>query len=396
MLLPQHYIPRRIAEILMRGKKSILLLGPRQTGKSTLMARINPNISINLARESSYLAFASNVTELEERLAKLDQGVILIDEIQRLPSLLNTVQALIDEHPHRFRFLLTGSSARKLKRGKANLLPGRIHAFHLGPLTCEELNFDLDIKSALAFGTLPGIITEENEEDKILTLKSYAAIYLKEEIQSEALTKNIEGFSRFIYVTAAETTRFLDISKLASEAMIPRQSAVRYFEILEDTLIVRRCESFAKSQRKRLIQHPRFFLFDVGVLNGLTGNFSVSSDRIGMLFEHFIFNQLIEFFDSHNETVRLSSYRTEHGAEVDFILERKNEITAIEVKASKNVSSQDLRGLKSFQQYVGKLVRPVVLYMGEHPKIIDQVEILPWKDFFKNLARPEGFEPPTT
>ncbi|OGT59415.1 MAG: hypothetical protein A3F43_03885 [Gammaproteobacteria bacterium RIFCSPHIGHO2_12_FULL_42_10] len=382
----QHYIPRKISQILMRSKKSILLLGPRQTGKSTLMANFNPTISINLARESTYLAFASNAAELEERLIKLKQGTILIDEVQRLPSLLNTVQVLMDDYPHQFRFLLTGSSARKLKKGKANLLPGRIHAFHLGPLTCEELNFKLDIKSALAFGTLPGILTEVSEENKRLTLESYAAIYLKEEIQSEALTKNIEGFSRFIYVIAAETTHFLDFSKFSSEAMIPRQSAVRYFEILEDTLIIKRCEPFSKSQRKRLIQHPRFFLFDVGVLNGLMKNFTVSSDRIGMLFEHFIFNQLSEFAISHNENIRLSSYRTEHGVEVDFIMERKNEITAIEVKASKNIAERDLRGLKNFRQYLGKAVRSVVLYMGEHPKVIDHIEILPWKDFFKEMS----------
>lgn len=380
-----HYIPRKLFEILVKAKKSILLLGPRQVGKSTLMAQLNPDISINLVRESTYLEFARNPNELEERLGKLQKGSILIDEIQRLPSLLNTIQTLIDNKNNSFRFLLTGSSARKLMRGKANLLPGRIHAFHLGPLTCQELNYDLDIKSTLAFGTLPGIITEPDESEKMLTLKSYAAIYLKEEIQSEALTKNIEGFSRFIYVAAAEATRYLDLSKLASEAMVPRQNAVRYFEILEDTLIVKRCESFANSSRRRLIQHPRFFFFDVGVLNGLMNNFIVSQDRIGVLFEHFIFNQLNEIAFSLNEPIRISSYRTENGAEVDFIFEQKNTITAIEVKASKIISQHDLRGLKSFAQYIKKPFRSVVLYLGEQQKRIDNIEILPWMDFFKEF-----------
>jgi len=381
-----NYIPRKLFEILAGTKKSILLLGPRQVGKSTLMAHLNPVMSINLARESTYLEFASNTNELEERLAKLQKGTILIDEIQRLPSLLNTVQALLDEKQNQFRFLLTGSSARKLVRGKANLLPGRVHAFHLGPLTCEELKFEIDIKSALAFGTLPGITTEPDPSEKMLTLKSYAATYLKEEVQAEALTKNIEGFSRFIYVVAAEATRYLDLSKLSSEAMIPRQSSVRYFEILEDTLIIKRCEAFAKSMRRRLVQHPRFFFFDVGVLNGLMSNFIVSLDRIGSLFENFVFNQLNEIASSHNETVRISSYRTENSAEVDFILEQNNDITAIEVKASKTVSRQDLRGLKSFEEYIGKPCRSVVLYLGEHQKKIDNVEILPWSDFFKEWA----------
>ena len=384
MVINYEMIPRFLSNLLIVSKKSILLLGPRQTGKSTLAASLHPLLTINLAHENTYLEFARNPMELEERLRAYPHGTIFIDEVQRLPSLLNTLQVILDQHPQPFRFILTGSSARKLKRGKANLLPGRIHAFHLGPLTYQEYNA-ADLQSMLAYGTLPGIITENNNEEKRLTLKSYAATYLKEEIQSEALAKNIEGFSRFIYITAAEATHFLDLSKLSSEAYIPRQSAVRYFEILEDTLIVKRCEAFSKSQRKRLIQHPRFFFFDVGVLNGLVGNFEVSSDRIGMLFEHFIFNQLTHIADSRNETWRISSYRTEHGAEVDFILETGKIMIAIEVKASKNISQRDLSGLKNFQQYYGKSIRSVVLYLGEHKKIIDQIEILPWQYFLKAI-----------
>ncbi len=385
MSTQDHLIPRKIAKFLEKSKKSILLLGPRQTGKSTLAASLNPDLTINLARETSYLEFSSNPYELEERVAMLNQGTVVIDEVQRLPSLLNTVQAIIDEKNNKIRFILTGSSARKLKRGKANLLPGRVHAFHLGPLTCEELNYAVDLKTALTFGMLPGVVTEKSAEEKMMTLKSYAAIYLKEEIQAEALTKNIEGFSRFIYIVAAEATHFLDFTKLSSEARIPRQSAVRYFEILEDTMIVHRCESFSNSHRKRLLKHPKFFFFDVGVLNGLLGNFSVSSDRIGYLFEHFIFNQMVESAASNNESIRISSYRTQHGAEVDFILEKNNEVIAIEVKASKNISTQDLRGLKNFKEYYGKSARAIVLYLGEHPKMIDKIEILPWMDFFSGI-----------
>lgn len=376
------WIPRTLTNLLKKSKKSILLLGPRQTGKSSLMNALHPDMAINLAHESTYLEFASNPRELENRLGIIRNGTILIDEVQRLPSLLNTIQSILDKNSH-FKFLLTGSSARKLKRGKANLLPGRIHVFHLGPLSCKELDFKVDIKEALAYGTLPGIVTEPSIEEKRLTLRSYAGTYLKEEIQAEALTKNIEGFSRFIHVVAAETTKFLDFSKLASEAMIPRQSAVRYFEILEDTLIVKRCEPFTKNLRKRLIQHPRFFFFDVGVLNGLIGNFEVSSDRIGMLFEHFIFNQLWQMADSLHEQIRISSYRTEHGAEVDLILERKNELTAIEIKASRTISNSDLRGIKNFLEFYGKPARGVILYLGDHEKIIDDIEIIPWQVFFK-------------
>lgn len=376
-------IPRLLTKIIQKSKKSVLLLGPRQTGKSTLFNELNPDLAINLARESTYLEFASRPSELEERLFALTGGTILIDEIQRLPSLLNTAQAILDENPDRFRFYLTGSSARKLKRGRANLLPGRVHVLHLGPLVYREIPESLSIHSLLAFGSLPGIITEESDDEKSLTLKSYAATYLKEEIQAEALTKNIEGFSRFIYVAAAEATRYLDLSKLASQASVPRQSAVRYFEILEDTLIVQRCEAFAESSRKRLVQHPKFFFFDIGVLNGLLGNFEVSLDRIGYLFEHFIFNQITATAYACNESIRISSYRTASGVEVDFILEYKNSVTAIEVKASKNISSFDLKGLKNFKEFYGEGARLVMLYMGEHKKIIDGIEILPWKKYIE-------------
>ena len=378
-------INRQISTECAKSKKSILCLGPRQVGKSTLMASLHPDISINLAKEATYLAFSSNPNELEERMSALRSGTIFIDEVQRLPSLLNTIQALIDEHQERYRFLLTGSSARKLKRGNANLLPGRVHVYYLGSLTCEELQFHINIKEALAFGTLPGTITTKDENEKKLTLTSYAATYLKEEIQAEALTKNIEGFARYIYVVAAEVTHFLDFTKLASEAMISRQAAIRFFEILEDTLIIKRVESFSKSIRKRLIQHPRFFFFDVGVLNGLMNNFSVSADRIGMLFEHFIYNQLTEYFTSHHQAFRISSYRTEHGAEVDFILEYHDEIIAIEIKASKNVTAMDCRGLKNFKKYVGKNARLILLCLTDQKKIIEGVEIIPWQQFFSHI-----------
>ena len=270
-----------------------MLLGPRQTGKSTLIQNLNPDLTINLAKEAVFLDFASNPQELEQRLeGNSNAKTVFIDEIQRLPSLLNMIQALIDESPRRWRFFLTGSSARKLKRGHANLLPGRLHSYELSGLTPIEVGAKFDVQSALSTGTLPGIYTESSNQQRIKTLRSYAATYLKEEIQAEALTRNLEGFSRFLFVTAACSGQFLDFAKLANEAKISRQSAMRYFEILEDTLIVNRCLPFAKSARKRLVQHPKFYFFDNGVYNALLGNFIASDDRKGLLFEHLFFNTL--------------------------------------------------------------------------------------------------------
>jgi uncharacterized protein len=209
---------------------------------------------------------------------------------------------------------------------------------------------------------------------------------LKEEIQAEALIRNIEGFSRFLFVIAAEAGKFLDLAKLASSAAIPRQSAVRFFEVLEDTLILRRCDAFRKSERKRLIQSPRFFFFDTGVLNGLLDNFKASADRIGMLFKHLVFNQIVHSASAKDKNMRISSYRTEHGAEVDFIVEWAHEVIAIEVKASSNIGKSDLRGLQNFAEYHRKPHRPVIAYLGTTSRTMAGVRILPWQALLKELG----------
>ena len=379
-------IERNLFKLLNKKKKSILLIGPRQAGKSTIMKQMSPDMTINLMHEPTFFEFSRDPRELENRLKASKAKLIFIDEIQRLPSLLNTIQVLIDNDPLKYSFLLTGSSARKLKRGSANLLPGRLHVFHLGALVSSELNYELDDQKALSYGTLPGIYTEEDIDSKEQTLVSYAATYLREEIQAEGLTKNIEGFSRFLSLAAIESANFLDLTKLASEAGVPRQTAGRFFELLEDTLVVRRCETFASSERKRLVKHPRFFFFDTGVLNGLLRNFNVSKDRIGKTFETLFFNQVFDSANSLNLPIRISSYRTSNGAEVDFIVEFKNVLWAIEVKAGSNVATSDLRGLKSFREYYGKKCRTVVAYLGTQKKNIADVEIWPWQELLREMG----------
>jgi predicted AAA+ superfamily ATPase len=353
-----------------------LLLGPRQTGKSTLIKALQPELQINLADEQTFLDFSRNPRELKERLAAGNYRTVFLDEIQRLPSLLNTLQAVLDEKMAP-KFYLTGSSARKLKRGKANLLPGRVHVYHLGPLSIWELGESFRMDQALETGTLPGVYLETSEAERIRDLRSYASIYLKEEIQAEALTRNLEGFSRFLFVAAHAAGQFLDLFKLASEAQIPRASASRYFEILEDTLVMNRCLSFSKSLRRRLIQHPKFYFFDTGVLNALLGNFKASPDRRGLLFEHFFFNQLVAGAYSQDKEIHISSYRTEHGAEVDFIIEDENRIWAVELKASSSVGTGDLTGLRSFADFYGKRHEARVAYLGENEKVISGIRVRP-------------------
>lgn len=376
-------IKRSLANKISNLKKSLLLLGPRQTGKSTLIQELNPDLEINLADQESFVRHLSDPGLIKNEVKKYKK--IFVDEVQRIPSLLNTIQVLIDKDKSK-QFLLTGSSARKLRQGKANLLPGRIVHFELGPLTISELGEQFDVARALQLGLLPGIYLEEDTELAKKTLRSYAATYLKEEIQAESLTRNLEGFSRFFQIVASRSGDHIDFTKMASQSMIERTSAKRYYDILIDTLVVQEVPAFTRSQRRRLIQHPRFYFFDTGVLNGCLENFQVSQDRLGSLFEHLFVQLLTSAAKGQDHTIKVSNYRTEAGAEVDFVFERGSEVYAIEVKATKNIGPTDLRGLKSFSEFYGKKHTPLIVYLGERELEIDKVLVLPISEAMKTLG----------
>ncbi len=340
------------------------------------MRELNPSLEINLADEENFFNHSANPGLLRQMVP--NAKTVLIDEIQRLPSLLNTIQAILDQRKD-ILFYLTGSSARKLRRGHANLLPGRVFTYELGPLCLQEISQPIVLNELLAKGLLPEPFAHPDPAFWRKHLRSYASTYLKEEIQAEALTRNIEGFSRFFQVIASRAGDFIDISKYAAACMVDRSTARRFFEILEDTLIVYPVEPFTRSSKRRLVQHPRYYFFDVGVLNGTLGNFEVSLDRIGLLFEHLILQLLKSAFKAHDEDVRISVYRTDGGAEVDFIVERQAGVFAVEVKASKTLGSHDLRGLKSFAEFYKKKHHPMILYLGEQTLSFgDGIVARPW------------------
>ena len=367
-------IQRMLSKKLQMFNKSVLLIGPRQTGKSTLISMLKPDITINLADQQTYVEFLRDPGLLKARIGNKQK--ILIDEVQKIPSLLNTVQVLIDANKS-LQFFLTGSSALKLKRGQANLLPGRVLSYELGPLSVTELSQKMDIPKLLSVGALPGVFLEQDLELAQKILRSYSATYLREEVQAEALTRNLEGFSRFFDVIASRSGDFVDFAKYSSQASIERTTAKRYFDVLVDTLIVQPVPAFAKSAKRRLVQHPRFYFFDVGVLNGALSNFSVSADRKGNLFEHLCLQMIVSEFKSRDQNFRISVYRTDAGAEVDFIIEKDREVFAIEVKATRKISSQDLRGLKSFKDFYGKKAEAIIIYLGAETLEIDGVKVLP-------------------
>ncbi len=347
-------ISRLIQGPLLKSPKSVLLLGPRQVGKSTLIFNLKPNLLINLADDKTFLDFKSNPNELYERIGEGQPKTVFIDEIQRHPLLLNTIQSISDVQTkmHPIKFYLTGSSARKLKRGQANLLPGRIFSFELGPLCAAELNYQLDVARALKYGCLPeAYLSKENAFVEKL-LSTYSAVYLKEEIQAEALTRNLDGFSRFI-LTAAETSgQSLDFSKLAKTARIERKNCARFYEILEDTMIGYRLEVFDRLDAD-IKKHPKFYFFDTGVLNGLLENFTASGDRKGLLFETLVISQIQASAKARDKRVRLSYFRTRAGLEVDLIVELGKKIYAAEIKSGQ-VRQGDTKTLETFKRDYGQ------------------------------------------
>lgn len=378
---------RQLSKIIENTKASVLLIGPRQTGKSTLINSLSPDLMINLSQETVFLSFSSQPNLLEQIMAQEKPKSVFIDEIQRLPSLLNTIQAIIDSSPRKIKFYLTGSSARKLKRGSVNLLPGRVISLLMAPLTLEEINYDYHIDQLLSFGLLPGIFTERNLKEKSLILSSYGATYLKEEVQAEALTKNIEGFSRFLFVVAAKNGEFLDFAKMGSQAGITQKTATRFFEILEDSLLVFRLSAYSKSSMRRLVQHPKFYFFDTGVLNSLLGSFKVTAERKGMIFETLVISLIRNLLLSKAVQFQMSTYRTTTGGEVDLILSVDDLEFAIEIKASTNVGKADLRGLNSFSEISERKPIKMVIYAGEYPRKIDDVSILPLNHGIKLISQ---------
>lgn len=368
---------RIISSHLRKTSKSILLLGPRQVGKSTLIKSLKPDLEINLASEEEYFLFQSHMDELERRIQATSAKHIFIDEIQRIPRLTNSIQVLIDNQP-RLKFYLTGSSARKLKAGRANLLPGRLLAYHLSPLSIGEIGKDWDESLALSFGTLPGIYSTRDPKERKKILQSYSNQYLKEEILAEALVRRVDGFVRFMSVAAADSGNFVDYSKMSKKAKCPRQSAVRHFEILEDTLIIRKIDNdpHLDPDQVDLIKHPRFFFFDQGVLNALRGSFDLATDRIGNLYEHLVFNQVMNSATANDLDAKIYNFRTRGGLEVDFIVSLEGQRFAVECKSSSTVNSSELSSLNGISKYYKKIGK-ILIYRGTREYKHDGVWIVP-------------------
>jgi len=380
---------RLVASRLKRDRHSILLLGPRQVGKSTLLGSLEPDITLNLASLATFREYVAQPERLEAELRAAPSAVhtVFIDEVQRVPALLDGVQASIDAHPRRFRFLLSGSSARKLRRGHANLLPGRTVLHYLHPLLARELQGDFNLDRVLAHGTLPGIYADRDPESRSSILRSYVDAYLREEIQAEALVRDIGGYSRLLDLVAASSGRIVNLHALSRDAAVSYETARRYLDVLEDTLILFRIPAWRGSDRASLVAHPKMLLFDLGVRNAILRRplDRPLDDERGLLLEHLVGLELRRREGAVWPEARVHHFRTRRGAEVDFVLSVAREQWAIEVKASRQVDARDLKGLEAFADHARNVNRRIVVFLGARAQRIDRVEILPLEDFLAEL-----------
>lgn len=369
---------------------SFFLFGPRQTGKKTLVNSIfSENIfKVNLLFSEQFLKYSKNpdllIREVEWKLKNEAIKYVLIDEIQKVPSLLNSVQFIIDTF--KIPVILTGSSARKLKRGMANLLGGRALQRFLYPFNWEEIKDTYMLEDVLSYGTLPPVVTApENYRTDILV--SYAETYIREEIQAEGIIRNVGSFSRFLDMAAAQFGEQLNYSEVARECQLPVMTVKSYYEILEDTLIGMVLLPYRKSLRKRLSAHPKVYFFDNGVTNAINKYSLKIKDPslLGKLFEQFIINETFRYIKNRQSMVQMFFWRTSSGAEVDLLLEKdKKPIAAIEIKYSENISSSHLSGLRSFLEDHPDVPCYLVSRVS-HPWSAGPVTILPWQRYLELL-----------
>ncbi len=366
-------------------RRSALILGPRQTGKSTYVASILPSDAwvVDLLHHDQFLKYAREPSvfrlEVEER-ARRGAHVVHVDEVQKVPELLDEIHGLIEKLG--IRFILTGSSARKLRRGSANLLGGRAATRYLHPLVVEEHAGAFDLDRALRLGALPAVVAGTNDEGRDF-LKDYAHTYLREEVQSESLVRNLGGFARFLDVAAAQCGDLLNSAAVARDAAVSARTVREYFQILEDTLLGFRLEAWRQGARARLVAHPRFYLFDTGVTNALNRRLSGTLDRStrGRLFEQWLVLECRRLIDYRQSEVQLFFWRTNHGAEVDLLVEKHGRLlAAIEIKTARRIGGGDLSGLRAFGEE-HPAVPQFVVTPDAVPSRLGDVLVTNWRDF---------------
>jgi uncharacterized protein len=359
--------------------RSLFLFGPRQTGKTTYLHDRYPHARFVDLLDARTFRELSARPELLRLSLTPSETLIVIDEIQKLPALLDEVHLLIERHKS-LRFILTGSSARKLRQKSTNLLAGRALTVRLHPLVSPEVEFR-DLDKRLALGGLPSVLTSAIPYED---LAAYVGTYLKEEIQAEGFTRQIESFSRFLEVAALSNGELLNFTQIASDAAVPSRTVQNYYRILEDTLLGYQLPPFRKTPTRKAVATAKFYFFDVGVAHALMGREVVRprTSEYGRALEHLIFLELRAYLDYTRNRTALTFWRTHTKHEVDFLV---GDTVAIEVKAKERVGEQDLRGVRALAEELSLSRRIVVSNELWRRTTDDHIEIVPVDEFLREL-----------
>lgn len=372
------YIRRQ--KFIGSDNESIFFWGARQTGKSTLLKTLFPDsLCFDLLLSSEYERFLRNPSLLREIIPGTEvPGPVIIDEIQKIPSLLNEVHWLIENK--KIRFILCGSSPMKILRSGGNLLGGRAIRYELYPLVSAEIP-DFDLLKALNNGLIPRHYLA-GKSDKLIS--GYIGNYLRDEIASEARIRNIPSFSRFLEAAAFSNGEMVNFTNIAAESGVSSPTVREYFQILEDTMTGRFLQSYQKKPKRRVISAPRFYFFDVGIAGYLIkrGKIAIGSEAFGKAFEHLIYHELYSYSHYSDKNFPIFYWRTASQIEVDFIL--GDHEVAVEVKSTNMVNPRHLKGLKSFSEEY-KVKKLIIVSTDPYPRKIDNITVLPWKTFLEQL-----------
>ncbi len=384
----------KMSHALARGK-SVLLLGPRQTGKTTLSLCFEPDLSLNLIRPALRLRYEASPDTLAAEIEQLAQQctrrpLVLIDEVQKVPLLLDVAQDLIDRQVAQFIF--TGSSARKLRKSsELNLLPGRVTMLHMDALNLQELPPHLmQLDDLLSFGSLPGIVTLKNEHDKEQDLQSYSMVYLEEEVRAEALVRNLGEFAQFLKLAAGEAGQIVNLSKLSQQVGVSHNTINSYYQILEDCLIATRIEPLSQSsERRRLIKSPQYLFFDLGVQRCSAAEGSALPEKVrGQRFEQLIGLEVLRYKHSDLAGLQLMFWRDHSGAEVDWVVKYQGKMLPIEVKISDRPKTSHAKHLRSFiDEYEQASAGLIVCTTPHAMKLDEQITAVPWQHMLQYIHR---------
>ncbi|CCB90174.1 ATP-binding protein [Simkania negevensis] len=386
-------LKEKLIQTLKRGK-SVLLLGPRQTGKTTLIQEFKADLEVTLLISKTRRQYEADPDQLIREVkalnnSKISLPLVIIDEVQKVPALMDCVQYLIDKGLA--QFILTGSSARKLRHNKnVNLLPGRVIQLRLDPFTLEEVSTPLaPIEDFLLYGSLPAIRLEEDNDVREQELDSYVDLYLEDEVRAEALVRDIGAFENFLRLAAIESGNIVNFDKISQDIGVARTTISAYYQILEDCLIAERVEPYFESRsRKKLTKSPKYLFFDLGLRRLAAVEQQILPQKyLGSLFEQFVGLELIRWsrFQSHKTSVHF--WRDSSGPEVDWVLNRNQSLLPIEVKWTDTPGVRDAKHLELFLKEYPAATQAYVVCQVAHPQqLSEKIEAISWRNLTQRLS----------